>query len=175
MFASEHGSDIINNNNNKLVVNMKIYLSMGCFWGPDELFSNIAGSENVSVGYASGTSLSGEQVKNREVVSIEVTDLNKVKEILNCFWRHHTSIQCESFPVPDKYKSSIFISENLMEIVKCNFNLISSRFSSFGHETPTTDIVSLSSFNKAEDKHQKFYIKHPESTCSLKKNGYYFI
>lgn len=152
---------------------MSIYLTMGCFWSSEKVF-NLNSDFMTSVGYSSGIKSNGDRVLLRETVKIDISSKEDLKKALNIFFKFHYCIKDANYPVPDKYKSSIFIKKELFKYVYDLVSEINDTFVSKNKTELSTDVLLLTEHDVAEEKHQKFYLKHPESVCHIQRNEFNF-
>ncbi|HEX4009436.1 MAG TPA: peptide-methionine (S)-S-oxide reductase MsrA [Solirubrobacteraceae bacterium] len=145
----------------------------GCFWGIEALFREIEGVVETTVGYTGGSAAdpSYEQVcsgTTGHAESVEVWFDPAVVgygDLLDAFWSMHdpTSRNRQGWDVGSQYRSAIFVHDAEQEQLA-----IASRDA---HQ-PTfarpivTEIVSASTFNGAEDYHQRYYEKHGGAVCA---------
>lgn len=155
--------------------NSKITLGGGCFWCVEALFNRIRGVEEVISGYAGGVSkepnyeqVSGGQSGHVESVQI-IFDPKEIsyKELLYIFFRVHdpTTMNRQGADVGGQYKSVVF-HENEEQKKQAKESLKEAQKEY--EDKIVTKILPLKRFYKAEEYHQKYYVKHQGSNyCTL--------
>jgi len=153
-----------------------VMFAMGCFWGPELLFSKLKRVVKTRVGFAGGkesykklpyTKVCLGNTGHAEVVKIWF-DSEKIsyEKLLNVFWKNHDPTQGNR-QGPDsgnQYRSMIFYfdetQKNLAEKSKENlqFKL---------NKKITTEIVKASKFYEAEEYHQKYLEKNGQTSCHI--------
>ena len=146
-------------------------LGGGCFWCLDPVFDELAGVEEVVVGYAGGevanpsyrlvcTGTSG----HAEVVQITFDpQVISYREILGIFFSVHdpTTPNRQGADVGPQYRSVIFYhSEAQQETAESVIREIDTE--GVWGAPIVTEVVPLSAFYKAEDYHQKYFEKNPD-------------
>ena len=145
----------------------KATFAMGCFWGPDYIFSRVQGVLKTRVGYIGGKTKNPtyEEVckgdtGHAESIEIEF-DADKIsyEKLLDVFWKNHdsTTINRQGPDVGSQYRSVIFYhndtqkkaaekskKEKQKELVK----------------KIVTEILKAERFYEAEEYHQKYADKH---------------
>lgn len=145
-----------------------ISLGAGCFWGVQNILSKVEGVSKTEVGYMGGAinSPTYEQIcrgdtGHAEVVRVEY-DESKVslETILDYFWRLHdpTTMNRQGYDIGHQYRSVIFYHEDKQEQV---VRLSKENFDKSGVFTKTsvTEIEKASTFWRAEEYHQDYYLK----------------
>ena len=150
-------------------------LAGGCFWCTEAIFKNLKGVTKVVSGYSGGTKegASYEDIHYKDTKhaeSIQITfDPKEIsyKELLYVFFKTHdpTTVDRQGADIGPEYRSMIFFADKaqqdaahdaLKEAQKLYDSLI------------VTEIVPFKSFYEAEDYHQDFYRKNPNSIyCQL--------
>jgi peptide-methionine (S)-S-oxide reductase len=137
---------------------MKIVFGAGCFWGVQNAFDKLP--VKTVVGYMGGrvTNPSYEQVcmgttGHTEVVLVEYNPKEvSLKELLEVFWKVHDPTSFNK----TQYKSVIFYYHKAQETeaVKSMYKEEEKR-----GRTVLTEIKKAGEFYRAEDYHQKYYLK----------------
>lgn len=135
----------------------------GCFWGVQHLIRKVPGVVSTEVGYAKGRT--GEKEK-AEAVKIDF-DPARVSygRILEIFYKIHdpTTLNQQGNDRGAKYRSAIFYQNEAQKKAA----LAAKEQASIKWKKPaTTEIVEFSSYEKAEEDHQDYLLKHPKGyTC----------
>lgn len=152
-----------------------IILAGGCFWGMEDLFSNLKGVVETSVGYCGGelknptylhvkTGLTGHAEAIKVYYNPQETSL---KEILHFFFKVHdpTTLNRQGNDRGSQYRSAIFIQSHEQEkIVKEVINEVR-ELKRFPNPI-LTKIEPEGKFYMAEDYHQGYLKKNPGGyTC----------
>lgn len=155
---------------------------LGCFWGAEKKFWQVAGVYSTSVGYAAGftpnptyqevcTGLTG----HNEVVRV-VFDPHIVcyENLLKLFWESHDPTQGmrQGNDVGTQYRSGIYVynqeQRQLAERTKRQFQ---EELYKNGYVSITTEIIEAPKFYYAEDYHQQYLAKNPGGYCGLGGTG----
>ena len=150
--------------------NKTVYFSMGCFWRPEELFWKQNGVLFTEVGYAecstekpSCEDAFKENITHKEVVKVIYNpDILSFEGLLGLFFNNHTSDLRSDFPVPNLYRSRVYI-ENLNDITKYNIyikKMMINRSNKGNHYPLSTEIKEIKNYIKAEDSHQQYNLKN---------------
>jgi len=145
----------------------------GCFWGIEEAFNGLKGVTDTTVGYSGGTldNPTYEQVssgKTRHTETVEVTynpKLISYEQLLSAFWQVHdpTTMNRQGPDVGSQYRSVIFYhSPEQKEVAEKSKKEMDA---SGKFKNPiVSDIVEATPFYRAEEYHQKYWIKNPGTT-----------
>jgi peptide-methionine (S)-S-oxide reductase len=149
----------------KMVSTDKATFGMGCFWGPQLLFSKVKGVMKTEVGYMGEGDV--------EVVQMEF-DFKKIsyKELLKKFWGNINPISKnrQGLNIGRQYRTVIYYhnekqkkeAEESKRIEQIKLN---EKKSLFGSNKIVTEIVKSSRFSKAEEYHQNYLKKRGTNTC----------
>ena len=150
--------------------------AMGCFWGPQYVFSKVPGVISTKVGYTGGKDdcenpsyeeVCGEETGHAEAVEIEY-DSDKVsyKELLGVFWSKHdpTQVDRQGPDVGTQYRSVIFYHNEKQKVAAMKSK--EEKAKSF-KKPIATQIVPATTFYRAEDYHQQYLEKRGLSTCHI--------
>ncbi|NQV91819.1 peptide-methionine (S)-S-oxide reductase MsrA [Candidatus Woesearchaeota archaeon] len=145
----------------------KATFAMGCFWSPDKLFSETQGVKNVIVGYTickKDGKVTYEQVCSGETGCAESVTMEfdpkiiSYDKLLDVFFANHnpTTSDRQGPDVGSQYRSAImYHSEEQKKKAIASMERWQKNFNS----PIVTEIVSASEFHKAEEYHQKYYMK----------------
>ncbi|MBP6856407.1 MAG: peptide-methionine (S)-S-oxide reductase MsrA [Candidatus Pacebacteria bacterium] len=153
------------------LMNKKIVLAGGCFWGLEELMRNQPGVVGIQVGYTGGQNDNptyDNHPGHAEAVEIEYdSSKTSYKNLLDFFFQIHnpTTLNQQRNDKGTSYRSAIFYgnddekreAENFIEIVNN-----SKRWK----DPVVTTLEPLTAFYKAEEYHQDYLQKNPAGyTC----------
>ncbi|WP_303923703.1 peptide-methionine (S)-S-oxide reductase MsrA [Ureaplasma parvum] len=151
-----------------------IWIAGGCFWGIQKYFDNIIGVNHTVVGYSQGNVInpSYEQVctqttNHTETVQINYDDrfvsltiiLEHIYQIIDPF-----SLNKQGEDVGSQYRSGIYYVDHEDEFIIKDFLLKKQ------NQTPKKimiEVERLRNFNIAEEYHQKYLDKNPNSYCHV--------
>ena len=155
---------------------------LGCFWGAERTFWQLAGVITTAVGYAAGhtpnptyrevcSGLTG----HAEVVLV-VFDPKAIgyDELLKVFWESHDPTQGmrQGNDVGTQYRSGIYYyDEAQRRAAERSRDAFQAQLSKSGYGAVTTEIVSAPEFYYAEDYHQQYLAKNPDGYCGLGGTG----
>jgi peptide-methionine (S)-S-oxide reductase len=140
----------------------------GCFWGVEALFQYVPGVIATSVGYTGGTSVDPtyEQVcaggsGHAEAVQI-VFDPERIsyRELLERFWENHDATRRRS---KEQYRSAVFAHSRTQEAIAIAAKLEVEQASG---GLLTTEIVPLTKFYRAEERHQRYLQKRAAAAAA---------
>jgi peptide-methionine (S)-S-oxide reductase len=156
--------------------------AMGCFWGAERKFWELAGVYSTAVGYAAGFT---PNPTYREVCSgmtghaeavLVVFDPAKVtyEDLLKVFWENHDPTQGmrQGNDVGTQYRSGIYyFDEAQRRAAEASRDAYQRRLTAAGFGPITTEIVPAPDFYYAEDYHQQYLAKNPGGYCGLGGTG----
>ncbi len=153
----------------------KATFAAGCFWGIEYKFGKVPGVTATAVGYEGGhidqptyKQVCTDRTGHAEVVQVEF-DPSKVnfEALVRKFFDIHdpTTLNRQGPDYGSQYRSAIFYhspqQKQVAEKVKAELNN-----TKFGGGI-VTHIVPAATFWPAEEYHQKYAEKHPESHCAI--------
>ncbi|MBH8600965.1 peptide-methionine (S)-S-oxide reductase MsrA [Thermoactinomyces sp. CICC 23799] len=148
----------------------------GCFWGVEEVFRQIPGVKNTTVGYMGGTTenptyeeVCTDQTGHAEVVQVEY-DPEQVtyEELLDVFWNNHnpTTLNRQGPDVGTQYRSVIFYhTEEQKQAAEASKKQLDQ--SGKWKDPIVTQIEPASTFWRAEEYHQRYLQKRGLNACHL--------
>jgi len=149
-----------------------IVLGAGCFWCTEAVFRELRGVENVTVGYAGGTSKDPtyEEVSYRNTGHVEVAKVEynpeevTLEELLEVYFYTHdpTTLNKQGADVGEQYRSVIFYSDDTQK-TKAEEALEKVNKSGNYPGPVVTTIEPLETFYKAEVSHQEYYANNPDA------------
>tara|TARA_A100001011_G_scaffold121628_1_gene128355 strand:+ start:4035 stop:4478 length:444 start_codon:yes stop_codon:yes gene_type:complete len=142
-------------------------LALGCFWGPENKFSEINGIKKTEVGYCGGNSpnTSYKEVclgstNHAEVVRLEFDpNIISYENIIETFFKFHdpTTLNYQGPDFGTQYRSEIFYeNENQKKIAKKVLDSINEKLAG----KVVTKISPINNYCKAEEYHQKYLKKN---------------
>ena len=155
---------------------------MGCFWGAERKFWELAGVYSTAVGYAAGytpnpdynevcTGMTG----HNEVVRV-VCDPATVSydDLLKVFWEAHNPTQGmgQGNDVGTQYRSGIYVYNDAQRAAAVasrdhyQLRLLENNLGDI-----STEIIEAPEFYYAEDYHQQYLAKNPGGYCGLGGTG----
>jgi peptide-methionine (S)-S-oxide reductase len=147
----------------------------GCFWGVEYRFSQIAGVLATRVGYAGGRvrkpsyqQVCTDRTGHAEVVEVQFDPARiSYAALLEAFFALHdpTTRNRQGVDVGTHYRSAVFFHtpQQQQQALQVRDALNATRFAG----RIVTEIVPMTEFWLAEEYHQKYLDKHPETICSL--------
>ena len=140
----------------------------GCFWGVEYNFNKVEGVNEAVSGYSGGKvdNPTYEQVctnttDHAEVVLVDY-DPNVVSydKLLQVFWEKHapTPLNRQGPDIGTQYRSAIFYFDS--EQKKIAEESLKKRQDIIGSRKIVTEITKADDFWKAEEYHQKYFVKH---------------
>jgi len=161
----------------------KAMFGMGCFWGAERMFWNLAdGIWITAVGYAGGATpnptyqeVCSGLTGHNEVVLV-VYDPKRIcyEQLLRTFWESHDPTQGmrQGNDVGTQYRSGIYtFSEAQRTAAEASKTAYQKMLSKGGFDTITTEIAPAPEFYFAEDYHQQYLSKVPHGYCGLGGTG----
>ena len=146
----------------------KAMFGAGCFWGVEYNFNKVEGVNEAVSGYSGGKvdNPTYEQVctnttDHAEVVLVDY-DPNVVSydKLLQVFWEKHdpTTLNRQGPDMGTQYRSAIFYFDS--EQKKIAEESLKKRQDIIGSRKIVTEITKADDFWKAEEYHQKYFVKH---------------
>lgn len=155
---------------------------MGCFWGVERMFWDIAGVWVTSVGYAGGYTpnatyeeICSGQTGHTEVVQV-VFDPAVVayEKLLQVFWEGHDPTQGmqQGNDRGTQYRSAIYTANpEHLQLATASKEVFQKQLSQKGFGTITTEIAEAGEFYYAEGYHQQYLAKNPDGYCGIGGTG----
>jgi peptide-methionine (S)-S-oxide reductase len=149
----------------------------GCFWGVEEAFRQVKGVKSTMVGYTGGSfdnptyrDVCKDNTGHAEAIQIQF-DPNEVsyEKLLSVFWSVHdpTTKNRQGPDIGSQYRSMIAYHTPEQELLAKKSKEDLERSGKFNGRRIVTEIVSASTFYKAEEYHQKYYQKSGGGSCYL--------
>ena len=160
------------NKNNQLAT-----FAAGCFWGVEEAFRQIKGVNSTMVGYTGGRlenptyhDVCTDETGHAEAIQIEFDpSVVSYEKLLNVFWDIHdpTTLNRQGPDVGSQYRSLVaYHTPEQQEIAKKSIENLEKSGKFKGRIV--TEIVPATKFYKAEDYHQKYYMKRGGGSCYVR-------
>lgn len=147
----------------------------GCFWGVEESFRQIKGVKSTMVGYTGGKfrnptyeDVCTDKTGHAEAVQIEFDPaVVSYEKLLDTFWSIHdpTTLYRQGPDIGSQYRSVIAFHTPEQETIakKSIEDLEKSKF----RNKIVTEVVPATTFYKAEEYHQKYYMKSGGGSCYM--------
>ena len=153
---------------------MKATFGAGCFWHVEEEFRKVKGVSRTEVGYMGGKKdhPSYEDVCSDKTGHIEVVQLDydpktvSYQKLLEVFWKIHdpTQINRQGPDIGTQYKSVIFYhNEEQKKTAQKSKEDEQKKYAS----KIATEILSSTTFYRAEEYHQRYLQKRGAKNCRL--------
>jgi peptide-methionine (S)-S-oxide reductase len=151
---------------------------LGCFWGAERKFWQIAGVVTTAVGYAGGYTpnatyeeVCSGRTGHAEVVRV-IFDPNKVSydTLLKAFWESHDPTQGmrQGGDVGTQYRSTIYTTTDAQQkAAEASKRAYQDALTKAHRATITTEIQDAPEFYYAEEYHQQYLAKNPNGYCGL--------
>jgi len=131
----------------------------GCFWGVEEQFRQLPGVSETVVGYTG----------HAEAVQIKY-DPAKIdfEKLLDVFWNGHNPTQYhrQGPDIGSQYRSVIFFNTPEQEIAARKSKEALEKSGQYSKPI-ATEIVPVAPFYKAEEYHQKYFLKNGGGSCHI--------
>ena len=155
---------------------------LGCFWGAEKKFWELAGVYSTSVGYSGGFTpnptyrevCTGMTGHNEVVRIVYPPDLVSYARLVRLFWESHDPTQGmrQGNDMGTQYRSGIYVyDEEQRAVAEQTRQQYQQALARQGHSPITTEIVEASEFYYAEDYHQQYLAKNPNGYCGLGGTG----
>ena len=156
----------------------KAMFGMGCFWGAEKKFWQVAGVYSTAVGYSAGFTenpsyeevCSGFTGHNKVVLVFFDEGIISFQNLLKLFWEAHNPTQGfrQGNDVGSQYRSGIYTySQEQQEMAELSKSHYQEQLSARQFSEITTEIKIASEFYYAEEYHQQYLAKNPLGYCGL--------
>ena len=158
------------------------YFGLGCFWGAEKQFWQVAGVYTTAVGYAGGVTpnptyqevCSGRTGHNEIVMVVFAPQQVDYATLLKVFWEAHNPTQGmrQGNDVGTQYRSAVYCTNPGQEAQARHIQRIYQKaLATAGYGGITTEIMSAPAFYYAEEYHQQYLAKNPHGYCGLGGTG----
>jgi peptide-methionine (S)-S-oxide reductase len=155
---------------------------MGCFWGVERVFWQVAGVYTTAAGYAAGITpnpsyqevCSGRTGHNEVVLVVFDPAVVEVGELLKLFWEGHDPTQGmrQGNDMGTQYRSGIYTySAQQATQALDSKSAFQAQLTAAGYGEITTEVIPVGEFYYAEDYHQQYLAKNPGGYCGLGGTG----
>jgi len=159
-----------------------VQFGLGCFWGAERKFWQIAGVFSTQVGYAAGLTpnptyrevCTGRTGHNEVVRVVYDPRLVSFGALLQVFWESHDPTQGmrQGNDVGTQYRSGIYTYDETQYAQAIQSKAaFAVKLAEAGHDAITTEILAAPTFYFAEDYHQQYLAKNPDGYCGLGGTG----
>ena len=160
----------------------EVHLGMGCFWGAERVFWQLAGVHTTAAGYAGGITPNPTyeetctgRTGHTEAVRV-VFDPRQVtfEQVLKAFWENHDPTQGmrQGNDVGTQYRSAIYTTTDAqLAAATASRDAYQVALSKAGRGAITTEILPAGEFYPAEEHHQQYLHKIPNGYCNHGFNG----
>ena len=155
---------------------------LGCFWGAERMFWQVAGVYSTAVGYAAGLTpnptyeevCSGHTGHNEVVMVWFDPKKTSYEALLKVFWEGHDPTQGmrQGNDVGTQYRSGIYtFSPDQKAKAEASKAMFQRELAKNSMGAITTEILEAPTFYYAEDYHQQYLAKNPGGYCGLGGTG----
>jgi peptide-methionine (S)-S-oxide reductase len=160
----------------------QVVLGLGCFWGAEGKFWNLAGVYTTAVGYAAGHTpnpgyqevCSGMTGHNEVVLVVYHPAQINFEKLLTVFWESHNPTQGmrQGNDQGTQYRSGIYYHLDSQRVA-AELSLVQyqQKLQQAGYTRVTTEILEAGPFYYAEEYHQQYLEKNPAGYCGLGGTG----
>ena len=160
----------------------RAYFGMGCFWGAERRYWELAGVYSTAVGYQGGTTpnptyhevCSGRTGHAETVLVLYDPDRVRYRTLLAAFWEGHDPTQGmrQGADVGTQYRSAIYtVGDGQHRRALSSRDLYRAELERAGFGAITTEIAPAPEFYYAEDYHQQYLAKNPGGYCGQGGTG----
>ena len=157
-------------------------LGLGCFWGAERRYWQMAGVFTTAVGYAGGYTpnptyeeVCSGRTGHAEVVLVVFDPLAvSYRDLLTVFWESHDPTQGmrQGNDVGTQYRSCLYPrSPEQRETAAASRDRYDKALGKSGYPSITTEIAERPEFYYAEGHHQQYLAKNPGGYCGLAGTG----
>jgi peptide-methionine (S)-S-oxide reductase len=159
-----------------------VVFGMGCFWGAERKFWQVAGVYSTAVGYAGGTTpnptyeetCTGLTGHTEAVLVVYDPKQVSFEQLLKTFWEGHDPTQGmrQGNDVGTAYRSAIYATTPAqLKAALASKDVFEKQLNKSGYDAITTEIKEAVPFYYAEEYHQQYLDKRPGGYCGLGGTG----
>jgi len=147
---------------------MKATFGAGCFWCVEDIFRTTPGVKSTMVGYGGGRTknptyedVCTDDTGHAELVQVEFDpSVLSYEKLLDVFWNSHdpTQLNRQGPDIGTQYRSVIFCHDEEQQKTATKSKEALDESGKFGKKI-VTQIQPAPEFYKAEEYHQKYYVK----------------
>ena len=156
--------------------------ALGCFWGAERRFWQVAGVYSTAVGYAGGYTqnpsyeevCTGKTGHTEVVLAVFDPQAISYQTLLKIFWEAHDPTQGmqQGNDVGTQYRSAIYTyDQTQLQQARDSREKYQQDLRQASFAGITTEIDKLQEFFYAEDYHQQYLAKNPQGYCGLGGTG----
>jgi peptide-methionine (S)-S-oxide reductase len=160
----------------------QVVLGLGCFWGAEREFWNLAGVHTTAVGYTAGHTpnpsyqevCSGMTGHNEVVLVVYHPAQIDFETLLTTFWESHNPTQGmrQGNDQGTQYRSGIYYHLDSQRVAaETSLEQYQQKIQQAGYTQVTTEILEAGPFYYAEQYHQQYLEKNPAGYCGLGGTG----
>jgi peptide-methionine (S)-S-oxide reductase len=160
----------------------QMIFGLGCFWGAERKFWNLAGVYTTAVGYSAGHTrnpsyrevCTGMTGHNEVVLVVFDPVVVSLEKLLIVFWESHDPTQGmrQGNDRGTQYRSGIYYSNEMQhQQVISSMQNYQAKLSERGFKSITTEVLPAGEFFYAEEYHQQYLEKNPAGYCGLDGTG----
>jgi peptide-methionine (S)-S-oxide reductase len=157
-------------------------VALGCFWGAERVFWQLAGVHTTAVGYIAGHTpnptyeevCSGRTGHTEAVLVVFDPAVLAYEDLLRVFWEAHDPTQGmrQGNDVGTQYRSGIYWSdERQRRIAEASRDAYAAVLADAGYGSITTELAAAGPFYYAEHYHQQYLDKNPMGYCGIGGTG----
>ncbi|MDH4040187.1 MAG: peptide-methionine (S)-S-oxide reductase MsrA [Gammaproteobacteria bacterium] len=155
---------------------------MGCFWGVERKFWQVAGVFTTAAGYAAGFTpnpsyqevCTGRTGHNEVVLVVFDPEVLAYESLLKLFWEGHDPTQGmrQGNDRGTQYRSGIYVfDDSQRQQAEASRAVFQRALDKAGYGAITTEILPAPPFYYAEEYHQQYLAKNPGGYCGLGGTG----
>ncbi len=160
----------------------RAYFGMGCFWGAERQFWELAGVHSTAAGYQGGVTpnptyrevCSGRTGHTEVVLVVFDPDLIAYESLLAAFWEGHDPTQGmrQGADIGTQYRSAIYtVGDRQRRLAEASLTRYQTELDAAGYRRITTEIAEAPPFYYAEEYHQQYLARNPGGYCGLGGTG----
>jgi len=160
----------------------RAHFAMGCFWGAERRFWELAGVYSTAAGYQGGATpnptyrevCTGGTGHAEAVLVVYDPDAIDYRTLLAAFWEGHDPTQGmrQGADVGTQYRSAAYaVGDRQLRLARESRDRYQAELDRAGFAAITTEIAPAPEFYYAEEYHQQYLAKNPGGYCGLGSTG----